>query len=185
MDILESAFNNAVLLLQPKVFKDERGYFYESFQTQKFKNLTPELKNVEFVQDNESKSTQNVLRGLHFQAPPYAQGKLIRVIKGSVYDVAVDIRKNSPTYGQSYAVTLSEENKKQLWVPPGFAHGFQTLEEDTIFAYKCTNYYHPESEGCILWSDEDLNIKWPLNHPTLSVKDQKGQHFRDFVSPFE
>ena len=184
MKVIDHAFNEAVLLIAPTVFTDERGYFFESFHQKRFQSLSHSTQNVDFVQDNESKSGKNVVRGLHFQEPPHGQGKLIRVIKGSVFDVAVDLRKNSPTYGQHFTSTLSEENKYQMWIPKGFAHGFQTLEEDTIFAYKCTNFYQPESENGILWSDRDLNIEWPLNHPILSEKDKNAMSFKDFRSPF-
>lgn len=163
--------------IHPTVFDDSRGYFFESFRKDT-------LDEWNFVQDNESLSQKDVLRGLHFQAPPYAQGKLVRVIKGAVYDVAVDIRLNSPTYGKHYSLVLSEQNKIQLWIPPGFAHGFLVLEPDTIFSYKCTNYYHKASEGCILWNDPDLNIQWNVNNPILSEKDKIGTPFARFSSPF-
>lgn len=184
MEIIDQAFNHTVLLLKPKVFEDDRGYFYESFQLKKFRNLSHSTQDVSFVQDNESKSAKNVLRGLHFQEPPHAQGKLIRVISGSVFDVAVDLRRDSPTFGQAFTAELNEKNKFQMWIPPGFAHGFQTLKEDTIFAYKCTNYYQPESEQGILWCDRDLDINWPLNHPILSEKDRNAMAFEDYRSPF-
>ncbi len=163
--------------IHPTVFDDSRGYFFESFRKDS-------LGEWNFVQDNESLSQKDVLRGLHFQAPPYEQGKLVRVIKGAVYDVAVDIRLNSPTYGKHYSLVLSEQNKIQLWIPPGFAHGFLVLEPDTIFSYKCTNYYHKASEGCILWNDPDLNIQWNVNNPILSEKDKFGTPFASFSSPF-
>ena len=126
-----------------------------------------------------------MLRGLHFQKPPYAQGKLVRVIKGSVLDVAVDIRKGSPTYGKHQSIVLSEQNQKQFWIPPGFAHGFISLEDDTIFCYKCTNYYHKASEGSLLWNDPDLNIDWGMNEALLSEKDLIAKAFTNFESPFE
>ncbi len=171
-----------VILIQPKVFGDERGYFFESFQQEKFNDFVG--KETRFVQDNESKSSKNVLRGLHFQAPPFAQGKLVRVIKGAVLDVAIDIRQNSPTYGKHVALTLSEENKNQLFIPEGFAHGFLTLEDNTIFQYKCTNYYAPQSEQSILWNDFTLNIYWGIENPLLSQKDIDGVAFENFSSPF-
>jgi dTDP-4-dehydrorhamnose 3,5-epimerase len=172
-----------LILIEPKVFADERGYFFESFSEEKFSAFVKEQ--ISFVQDNESKSNKNVVRGLHFQAPPYSQAKLVRVVKGSVLDVAVDIRKSSPTYGKSYSVILSEENKKQLYIPAGFLHGFSTLEDNTIFSYKCSNYYHPESEGSVLWNDSTLNIDWLTEDSIISEKDKKGVPFVEFTSPFE
>ena len=171
-----------VFLIKPSVFGDERGYFFESFHQAKFNAFVG--KEVRFVQDNESKSDKNVLRGLHFQAPPYAQGKLVRVIQGSVLDVALDIRKSSPTYGQHVSFVLSAENKIQAYIPEGFAHGFLTLEHETIFQYKCTNYYAPETEGSILWNDPALTIQWNIDAPILSKKDLIGKLLRDFDSPF-
>ncbi len=168
-------------IIKPKIFEDERGYFFESFNEAIFNEKN---KNINFVQDNESLSQKGVLRGLHFQNPPYSQGKLVRVIKGSVLDVALDIRKNSPTYGNHFAIELSEKNKTQLWIPSGFAHGFLTLENDTIFSYKCTNYYNKSAEDCIFWNDEQLLIDWGIKNPILSEKDKKGQLFRDFNSNF-
>jgi len=168
-------------IIKPRVFEDHRGYFFESYNKEAF------LKNgidQNFVQDNESKSGKNVLRGLHFQKPPFAQGKLVRVIKGAVLDVAVDLRKSSPTYGQWSSIELTEDNKLMYWIPPGFAHGFVTLAEETIFFYKCTNIYNKASEGSILWNDPDLNIDWGIDHPILSEKDQSAPLFKDFDSPF-
>jgi len=168
-------------IVKPTVFEDHRGYFFESYNKQVF------LKNgidQNFVQDNESKSQKNVLRGLHFQKPPFAQGKLVRVIRGSVLDVAVDIRKNSPTYGHWASIELTQDNKWMYWVPPGFAHGFVTLEDNTTFFYKCTNVYNKESEGSILWNDPDLNIDWKISDPILSDKDKIAPLFKDFISPF-
>jgi len=168
-------------IVKPKIFEDHRGYFFESYNKQVF------LKNgidQNFVQDNESKSQKNVLRGLHFQKPPFAQGKLVRVIRGSVLDVAVDIRKGSPTYGHWASIELTQDNKWMYWVPPGFAHGFVTLEDNTTFFYKCTNVYNKESEGSILWNDPDLNIDWKISDPILSDKDKIAPLFKDFVSPF-
>ncbi|MCK5846734.1 MAG: dTDP-4-dehydrorhamnose 3,5-epimerase [Bacteroidales bacterium] len=170
-----------LLIIKPNVFKDERGYFYESYNKFNFKKLG--LEN-EFVQDNESQSQKNVLRGLHFQKPPFAQGKLVRVIKGAVIDVAVDLRPNSKTYGQWEAVELTESNKLLYWIPAGFAHGFVTLEEDTIFSYKCTNEYNKESEGSLRWNDPTLNIDWGVMDPILSVKDIDAPLFEGFNSPF-
>lgn len=160
-----------VIVVKPDVFSDDRGYFFESFQKEKFAAFGIDKP---FVQDNESKSQKGVLRGLHFQLPPYAQGKLVRVVKGSVLDVAVDIRKNSPTFGKWVSVTLSEENKWMCWIPEGFAHGFITLEDNTIFAYKCTNIYHKASEGSIRWNDPKLSINWGTEQPLLSEKDAEA-----------
>ncbi len=172
-----------VLLIQPTIFGDDRGYFFESFHQKKFNEFL--RSDIVFVQDNESRSAKGVLRGLHFQAPPYAQGKLVRVVQGSVLDVALDIRKNSPTYGQHVSFILSAENKTQAYIPEGFAHGFVTLEDDTIFQYKCTNWYHPASEGSILWNDPALNIQWEETDPILSGKDKAGVLLADFNSPFD
>jgi dTDP-4-dehydrorhamnose 3,5-epimerase len=166
-----------VVVLEPRVFGDERGFFFESFNQQVFVEAIGY--SVHFVQDNHSKSQQGVLRGLHYQLPPKAQGKLVRVIQGEVFDLAVDIRKNSPTFGQWVAEILSAENKKQLWIPPGFAHGFLTLSETAEFLYKTTDYYAPEFERSIKWDDPTLAIDWPLNGlvPTVAAKDKAGQAF--------
>ena len=171
-----------LLILTPCVFEDERGVFMESFNKQKFNEAVG--REVNFVQDNQSVSKKGVLRGLHFQSPPFAQGKLVRVIKGSVIDVAVDIRKNSPTYGDHVAVELTAENNEQFWIPEGFAHGFVALEDETTFLYKCTNYYAPQSEGTLLWNDPTLNIDWGISDPIISDKDAIGQEFSNFVSDF-
>jgi dTDP-4-dehydrorhamnose 3,5-epimerase len=171
-----------VIIIEPIVFQDDRGLFFESFQQEKFNELIGQQ--ISFVQDNESVSKKGVLRGLHYQNPPFAQGKLVRVIKGSVLDVAVDIRKNSPTYGEHVAVLLSSENKRQLWIPEGFAHGFIALEDETIFQYKCTNFYHSVSEQALLWNDKTLQINWSINQPLLSPKDEIAPAFNDFHSPF-
>lgn len=180
MDVIK-IFMDGPLVLQPKVFYDERGYFYESYNADAFKNAgIPDV----FVQDNQSLSQQGALRGLHFQAPPYAQGKLVRVIKGAVYDVIVDIRKNSPTYRQHYGIELTEENFTMFWVPPGFAHGFVTLKDNTIFTYKCTNVYNKASEGGLLWSDPVLGIDWNIETPIVSDKDKVLPNFENLVSPF-
>ena len=165
-----------VLLIEPRVFEDARGFFFESFREDVFRKETS--LNVSFVQDNHSKSVKGVLRGLHYQLPPHAQGKLVRVIQGEVLDVAVDIRKSSPTCGQYIAEILSGDNKKQLYVPEGFAHGFLTLSDTSEFLYKTTNFYHPESERCILWNDSTLNISWPKDlNIQLSSKDLSGISF--------
>jgi dTDP-4-dehydrorhamnose 3,5-epimerase len=172
-----------LFIIEPKVFEDERGYFFESYNQKEFAQKVGET--VHFVQDNESMSMKGVVRGLHFQAPPFDQGKLVRVSCGSVLDVAVDIRKNSPSYGEYFALVLSGKNRKQLWIPPGFLHGFATLENETVFNYKCTNYYSPQNEGTVSWEDKALNIDWQTIDPTISVKDQTGQAFDVFESPFE
>ena len=170
-----------LLVIKPEVFGDERGYFFESFRDDLMKSNGVSPK---FVQDNQSMSSKGILRGLHFQKDPFAQGKLVRVIKGSVLDVAVDIRKKSPTYGQHFSIELNEENKTMFYIPPGFAHGFLTLEDDTVFSYKCTNYYSKESEGAILWNSKLLNINWGIENPILSSKDETAPTFDKFQSPF-
>lgn len=174
---------DGLLIYEPRVFQDERGLFFESFNAQAFNEAVGSP--VHFVQDNQSVSKKGVLRGLHFQNPPHAQGKLVRVAFGRVIDVAVDIRKHSPTYGQHVAVELSAENNKQFWIPPGFAHGFVALEENSIFCYKCTDYYAPECEGSLLWNDQQLNIQWGIQNPIVSGKDKVAQDFHTFESQFE
>lgn len=171
-----------VWIIEPQVFSDARGYFFESYQKEKFQNSGIQ---AEFIQDNESMSQKNTVRGLHFQAPPYAQGKLVRVVQGRVYDVCVDIRKGSATYGKHFGIELSAQNHLMLWIPVGFAHGFSVLEDNTIFLYKCTEVYHKESEGGILWNDTNLNIDWKVSRPIVSEKDQKLPSFDNFISPFE
>lgn len=173
-----------VLIIEPKVFGDARGYFFESFNAQEFAEKTG--LNISFVQDNESMSTYGVMRGLHFQRPPYTQSKLVRVVKGSVLDVAVDIRKGSPTYGQHVAVELTEENHKQFLVPRGFAHGFAVLSNIAVFQYKCDNFYAPQADGGINILDDTLGIDWriPTAKAILSDKDTKHVCLRDFDSPF-
>jgi dTDP-4-dehydrorhamnose 3,5-epimerase len=173
MEIIETGIKDLVVI-KPKVFRDDRGYFFESFNRSKLDVLGNDL---EFVQDNQSLSQKDVLRGLHFQNPPYAQAKLVSVIQGSVLDVAVDIRKESPTYGKSFSIILDGIDKNQLFIPVGFAHGFKTLENNTIFFYKCTNYYNKESEGCLLWNDPDLIINWDIENPILSEKDKHKYTF--------
>jgi len=170
-----------LLIIDPLVFKDSRGLFFESFRQDFWENILP---GIHFVQDNHSVSHKNVLRGLHFQHPPYEQGKLVRVVRGSALDVAVDIRKKSPTYGKYYSVILSDRNNTLFYIPPGFAHGFLALEDNTVFLYKCTQYYHPSSEDTLLWNDPDLNIAWNMKEPLVSDKDKKGKFFRNFISPF-
>ena len=172
-----------LFIITPNIFKDDRGYFFESYNKKEFNKKTGVNIN-DFVQDNQSKSSINVLRGLHFQNPPNAQAKLLRVLSGSVLDVVVDIRKNSSTYGKHYKIELSAENFKMLFVPEGFAHGFLTLEDNTVFSYKCSSYYNKESEDSILWNDTDLNIDWKINKPILSQKDEIAQKFCSFASKF-
>ncbi len=181
MNIIKTPLRG-LIIIEPPVFGDERGYFMETFSERAFAKNDMD---VHFVQDNESMSGKNVLRGLHFQAPPNAQGKLVSVVSGRVFDVAVDIRKSSPTYGQSFGIELSAENKKRLYIPPGFAHGFLTLEENTIFQYKCTDFYAPQSEGGIAWDDPDINIQWPQKVDLIiSEKDKNNPLFVDFNTPF-
>ncbi len=170
-----------LIVVQPDVFCDPRGYFFESYNKEKFKKYGII---EDFVQDNQSMSAKGILRGLHFQNPPFAQGKLLSVIKGSVLDVVVDIRKASPTYGKHFSIVLSGENKTIFWVPAGFAHGFLSLEDDTIFSYKCTQTYNKESEGSIRWNDPDINIDWSINQPLVSEKDQIAPLFKDLISKF-
>lgn len=167
-----------VVVFEPRVFGDERGFFFESFNHRAFDEATGTALN--FVQDNHSRSIKGVLRGLHYQLPPKAQGKLVRVVQGKVFDVAVDIRKGSPSFGQWVGEILSAENRRQLWIPPGFAHGFLTLSESADFLYKTTDYYSPELERCILWNDPALAIDWPLDAaPTISAKDAVGKRFAE------
>jgi dTDP-4-dehydrorhamnose 3,5-epimerase len=180
MTIRETGIDGLFHLI-PKIFEDARGYFLEVYNKQVFNDLGI---NETFVQDNLSKSEKDVLRGLHFQNPPHAQGKLVSVICGAVLDVAVDIRKNSTTYGKYYAAELSESNKHILWIPPGFAHGFLTIEDNTVFSYKCTGLYNKSAENSIIWNDPDLNINWGIANPKLSEKDQKAQSFKGFHSKF-
>ena len=171
-----------VYLIKPKIFKDDRGVFFESFNKEIFDNKVDSK--INFVQDNQSLSSKGVLRGLHFQNPPHAQAKLVSVVKGSVIDVVVDLRKESKTYGNYILEELSEYNNHQLFVPKGMAHGFLTLEDNTIFSYKCSDFYHKESEDSVLWNDPALNIKWPNSNPILSEKDENAKKFSSFVSPF-
>lgn len=169
------------LIIEPNVFRDERGYFFESFN---LKAIREAGISDNFVQDNQSCSQKNVVRGLHFQRPPFAQAKLVRVIKGSVVDFAVDIRKNSPTYGHYVSVFLSAENFRQFYIPIGFAHGFTALEDDTIFAYKCSNFYNKESEGSIIYNDPTVNIDWGTDAPIVSAKDLLAKPLKELNSPF-
>ncbi len=176
---IEKTFIKDLVVIKPRVFEDNRGYFFESYNKEKLNAL-----NVEFVQDNESKSQKNVLRGLHFQNPPYAQDKLVRVTKGAVLDVAVDLRKDSKTYGKHFAIKLSAKNKKQLFIPKGFAHGFLTLKSNTVFNYKCTDYYNAESEVTIDCFDKNIDIDWQIKNVILSERDKKGIKFSTFNSKF-
>ncbi len=171
MNIIKTSIEG-VVIIEPRLFKDERGYFFESFNQREFEE---KICKTTFVQDNESKSGYGVIRGLHYQKPPFAQSKLVRVIKGAVLDVAVDIRKGSPTFGQHVAVELTEENHRQFFIPRGFAHGFSVLSEEVIFQYKCDEFYHPEAEGAIAWNDAELGIDWkiPRDKVLLSEKDSK------------
>lgn len=180
MNITQTSLRD-LLVIEPKVFEDDRGYFFESWNKAVFEEKGLYLN---FIQDNQSLSSKGVLRGLHFQNPPYAQGKLVRVIQGSVMDVAVDIRKASLTYGEYFSIILSGKNKKSVWIPPGFAHGFVTLEDDTVFTYKCTDVYNKESEGSILWNDKDLNIDWGMENPIVSDKDAASPTFEMLNSEF-
>ena len=180
MEIIKTPLEG-LLVIKPRIFGDDRGYFFESWSKQSFAEVGLDL---DFAQDNQSLSNKGVLRGLHFQNPPYAQGKLVRVIKGAVLDVSVDIRKDSPTYGQYFSVELSEENKTIVWIPPGFAHGFVTLEDNTIFTYKCTGLYSKDSEGSLFWNDIDLNIDWGIDNPLVSDKDLGADSFNNFESKF-
>lgn len=172
-----------VVIIEPRLFPDARGYFFESFSKREFEE---KVGKIEFVQDNESKSSYGVLRGLHFQKPPYAQSKLVRVVKGAVLDVAVDIRKGSPTFGQHVAVELTEDNHRQFFIPRGFAHGFAVLTDEVIFQYKCDNFYAPASEGAIAWDDPDLGIDWrvPAEKVILSEKDKKHPRLKAIELPF-
>ncbi|MDG2164435.1 MAG: dTDP-4-dehydrorhamnose 3,5-epimerase [Flavobacteriales bacterium] len=163
---------DGLLILQPKIFKDERGVFFESWNDSVFKALGL---NISFIQDNQSLSKKNVLRGLHFQYTPHGQGKLVRVSKGKVLDVVLDLRKDSKTYGKHFKHELSDQNATMLWIPNGFAHGFVALEDQTVFQYKCDALYHPESEDCILWNDPSIGIDWGIKNPIVSAKDQEGK----------
>ena len=177
MNIIETEIQG-VYIIEPKVFGDSRGYFFESYSRREFE---AKVGPVEFVQDNESKSCYGVVRGLHFQKPPHAQAKLVRVVKGKVLDVAVDLRKDSPTYGRHVSVELSEDNHRQVFIPKGFAHGFSVLSEEAVFQYKCDDYYAPETECAIAWDDPELNIDWriPADQVILSEKDKRHPELKD------
>ena len=179
MNVIKTDIDGLVVI-EPRVFGDSRGYFFESFSERDFKR---EVADVDFVQDKESKSSYGVVRGLHFQKPPYAQAKLVRVVKGKVLDVAVDLRKGSPTFGHHVAVELSEDNHHQMFIPRGFAHGFSVLSDEVIFQYKCDNFYAPQSEGAVAWDDPDLGIDWkvPADKALLSDKDRKHPRLRDIL----
>ena len=178
---INKTFIENLLIIEPQLFKDDRGFFYESYN----KNNLDKVINIVFVQDNESKSNKGVIRGLHFQAPPFEQTKLVRCVSGNILDVAVDIRKNSKTYGKSFSVELSSENNKQLLVPKGFAHGFQVLSETAIVNYKVDGFYNPDSDSGLIWNDKDLSIDWNLDlKPILSKKDLKLISFKELKSPF-
>ena len=184
MKVLKTAIEG-LLIIEPTVFGDSRGYFFESYNKQRFNEATG--LDIDFVQDNQSKSCYGVLRGLHFQKPPYAQSKLVRCVRGKVLDVAVDIRKSSPTFGKYVAVELTEDNHRQLFIPHGFAHGFVVLSEEAIFQYKCDNFYHKESEGAIAWNDPEINIDWtiPFDDVMLSDKDKVNPLLKDAEWLFE
>ena len=187
MEVIKTAIDD-VLIIEPKVFGDKRGYFFESFSQREFdEKVAPILgHSINFVQDNESMSSYGVMRGLHFQRPPFTQSKLVRCVKGAVLDVAVDIRKGSPTYGQHVAVELTEENHRQFFVPRGFAHGFAVLSETAVFQYKCDEFYHPEADGGISILDDSLGIDWHIKDKAiLSEKDTKHALLKDFDSPFD
>ena len=182
MEIIKTAIEG-VVIIEPRLFKDERGYFFESFSQREFNE---KVREIHFVQDNESKSSYGVLRGLHFQKPPFAQSKLVRVIRGAVLDVAVDIRIGSPTFGQHVAVELTEDNHRQFFIPRGFAHGFSVLTDEVIFQYKCDNFYAPQSEGAIAWNDPDLAIDWKISAQQIILSDKDSHHSRlkEIESPF-
>lgn len=181
MEIIETPLNG-LYVIQPKVFEDGRGHFFESYNKENLKIIGI---TTDFVQDNQSLSNHGVLRGLHFQAPNHAQVKLVRVIVGSIMDVVVDIRKDSPTYGKYHSIILSEENKTMFYIPEGFAHGFLVLENKTIVQYKCSDFYNKESESSLLWNDPDININWGVDYePIVSDKDKIGINFKDFITPF-
>lgn len=184
MEVIKTEIEG-VFIIEPRVFGDARGYFFESFNAREFAEKTG--MEVNFVQDNESMSHYGVLRGLHFQQPPFAQSKLVRVVKGKVLDIAVDIREGSPTYGKYVSVELTEDNHRQFFMTKGFAHGFSVLSDEVIFQYKCDEFYAPQSEGAIAWNDPDLAIDWhiPIDKVLLSEKDKKHPFLRDFKTPFK
>lgn len=183
MNVIKTAIEG-VVIIEPRLFKDDRGYFFESYNQEEFNQ---KVGDIHFVQDNESMSSYGVMRGLHFQRPPFTQSKLVRCVKGAVLDVAVDIRKGSPTYGQHVAVELTEDNHRQFFVPRGFAHGFSVLSETAVFQYKCDNFYAPQADGGISILDDSLGIDWriPTEHAILSEKDTKHELLKDFNTPFD
>lgn len=183
INVIDTAIEG-VKIIEPKVFGDSRGYFYESYSQRDFEE---KVAKVLFVQDNQSFSHYGVLRGLHFQLPPYSQSKLVRVIQGRVMDVAVDIRKGSPTFGKYVTCEMSGENHRQFFIPKGFAHGFVVLSETALFQYKCDEFYHPEAEGAIAWNDPDLAIEWPVKSADIELSEKDKHHplFKEFVTPFE
>ncbi|MEQ9859655.1 dTDP-4-dehydrorhamnose 3,5-epimerase [Pectobacterium cacticida] len=178
MQVIGTAIHGAKII-QPKVFGDSRGFFLETFEKKRYQQMLNI--DLDFVQDNYSRSGKGVLRGLHFQKTN-PQGKLVRVVRGEVFDVAVDLRPDSPSFGQWEGIILSEENKTQFWLPPGLAHGFAVLSDVADFEYKCTDYYNPADEGCLLWNDPDIGIEWPISSPLLSEKDKLGKLFRELKS---
>ena len=180
MEVIEMPIEG-VKLIKPQIFGDARGWFYETYNEERYRAAGI---NVRFVQDNQSFSQKNVVRGLHFQRPPYAQAKLVSVVQGAVLDVAVDLRAGSATYGQYVSALLTGENHHQLFIPEGFAHGFSVLEDHTIFAYKCSNFYNKTSEGNIIYNDPDIHVEWGIEHPILSEKDSVGPTFKEFITPF-
>ena len=184
MKVIETGIEG-LLIIEPKVFKDGRGHFFEAFSERDFQILTG--RNLHFVQDNESESCYGVIRGLHFQQPPYAQSKLVRVVKGKVVDVALDLREGSPTFGRHLALELSGDNYRQLFIPQGFAHGFAVLSDSAVFQYKCDNYYAPSSEGAIAWNDPDLGIDWKLPPGSIILSDKDRNHplLKDIITPFK
>jgi dTDP-4-dehydrorhamnose 3,5-epimerase len=188
MEIVQTDIKD-VLIIEPRVFKDSRGYFFESFSQREFDEKVASIlgHSINFVQDNESMSSYGVMRGLHFQRPPFSQSKLVRCVRGAVLDVAVDIRKGSPTYGKHVAVELTEDNHRQFFIPRGFAHGFAVLSETAVFQYKCDEFYHPEADGGISIIDDSLGIDWkiPTENAILSEKDTKHALLKDFITPFD
>lgn len=184
MKVIETGIEG-LLIIEPKVFKDGRGHFFEAFSERDFQILTG--RNLHFVQDNESESCYGVIRGLHFQQPPYAQSKLVRVVKGKVLDVALDLREGSPTFGRHLALELSGDNYRQLFIPQGFAHGFAVLSDSAVFQYKCDSYYAPSSEGAIAWNDPDLGIDWKLPPESIILSDKDRNHplLKDIITPFK
>lgn len=181
MEIIDTKIKD-LKIIQAHIFEDTRGYFFESYNKKQFDAAGLV---ADFVQDNQSLSSKNVIRGLHFQCPPYAQGKLVRVATGTALDVAVDIREGSPTYGQHVSIILSSTKNNMFWIPEGFAHGFVALEDNTLFLYKATNFYNKDSEGSLRWDDPDIGVEWNIKNPLTSEKDKISEFFKDFKSPFK